>query len=351
MIQNSNVYPLPKVEHPHHQQSDQQQHPPSSQHPQQQQQHQQPPPSHQPPSSTTSSKGGGSRHPSGGGNHSLGPAAPGLYHQPGGVPGPTPPSASSAPTVPPSAIGSSHLTNLSGPAASAHSGRGSSGHPAAPPGAHLQLNGTVPSDHSKPQYLGNMQVHPAHSGSAHHAPPPPTQGPPQAHPPPPQPIPIVKPEFKMPTIPAHLMDVRGPDGSIVKINMPEHHDPSKPPNNVEMLKVNIEDLSQFLSYHEVFGKLPSDMLTGPSASLVPSSATNTATTSSGHSNGKLNHIRQLPQGESPFKCSYCAKSFTRKEHLTNHVRQHTGESPYRCPYCGKTFTRKEHLTNHVRCQS
>lgn len=62
----------------------------------------------------------------------------------------------------------------------------------------------------------------------------------------------------------------------------------------------------------------------------------------------VNHIRQLPQGESPFKCSYCAKSFTRKEHLTNHVRQHTGESPYRCPYCGKTFTRKEHLTNHVR---
>lgn len=154
------------------------------------------------------------------------------------------------------------------------------------PAPSEQLNGTVPSDHTKPQYLGNMQVHPAHSGSGHHPPPPPTQGPPQAHPPPPQPIPIVKPEFKMPSIPAHLMDVRGPDGSIVKINMPEHHDPSKPPNNVEMLKVNIEDLSQFLSYHEVFGKLPSDMLTGPSASLVPSSATNTATTSSGHSNGK-----------------------------------------------------------------
>lgn len=131
-----------------------------------------------------------------------------------------------------------------------------------------------------------MQVHPAHATSGHHAPPTATQGgPPQsAHPP--QPISIVKPEFKVPSIPTHLMDVRGPDGSIVKINMPEHHDPSKPPNNVEMLKVNIEDLSQFLSYHEVFGKLPSDMLTGPSASLVPSSATNTASTSGGHSNGK-----------------------------------------------------------------
>ncbi|EDS28259.1 conserved hypothetical protein [Culex quinquefasciatus] len=325
LIQNSNVYPIPKVEHPHHQQSDQQQHP------QQQQPHQQPPPSHQPASSTTSSKGGGSRHPA---NHAIGPAAPGIYHNPSGVPGPTAPGASSAPTVPTSAIGSPHLTNLSGPAAAnAHSGRGSTGHAPAPPGAHLQLNGTVSSDHTKAQYLGNMQVHPAHATSGHHAPPTATQGgPPQsAHPP--QPISIVKPEFKVPSIPTHLMDVRGPDGSIVKINMPEHHDPSKPPNNVEMLKVNIEDLSQFLSYHEVFGKLPSDMLTGPSASLVPSSATNTASTSGGHSNGKR-ECRVL--------------SFTRKEHLTNHVRQHTGESPYRCPYCGKTFTRKEHLTNHVR---
>uniref|UniRef100_A0A8W7PIX8 Uncharacterized protein n=1 Tax=Anopheles coluzzii TaxID=1518534 RepID=A0A8W7PIX8_ANOCL len=174
---------------------------------------------------------------------------------------------SNNPTGSSDTLWSSHLTNLSGPAAT-HSSRGSTGHLPPPPGSHLQ-------------------VHPAHSGSGgHHPPPPPTQGPPQsAHPPPPQPIPIVKPEFKVPPIPAHLMDVRGPDGSLVKINMPEHHDPSKPPNNVEMLKVNIEDLSQFLSYHEVFGKLPSDMLTGPSASLVPSSSTNTATTSA-HSNGK-----------------------------------------------------------------
>jgi len=61
----------------------------------------------------------------------------------------------------------------------------------------------------------------------------------------------------------------------------------------------------------------------------------------------VNHVRQHT-GESPHKCQYCTKSFTRKEHLTNHVRQHTGESPHRCHFCSKSFTRKEHLTNHVR---
>lgn len=45
-------------------------------------------------------------------------------------------------------------------------------------------------------------------------------------------------------------------------------------------------------------------------------------------------------GETPHRCDFCAKTFTRKEHLLNHVRQHTGESPHRCTYCLKTFTRK-----------
>lgn len=41
-----------------------------------------------------------------------------------------------------------------------------------------------------------------------------------------------------------------------------------------------------------------------------------------------------------FRCDFCSKTFTRKEHLLNHVRQHTGESPHRCNYCTKSFTRK-----------
>lgn len=55
----------------------------------------------------------------------------------------------------------------------------------------------------------------------------------------------------------------------------------------------------------------------------------------------------MQAGETPHRCDFCSKTFTRKEHLLNHVRQHTGESPHRCTYCPKTFTRKEHLTNHI----
>lgn len=53
-------------------------------------------------------------------------------------------------------------------------------------------------------------------------------------------------------------------------------------------------------------------------------------------------------GETPHRCDFCSKTFTRKEHLLNHVRQHTGESPHRCGFCSKSFTRKEHLVNHIR---
>ena len=52
-------------------------------------------------------------------------------------------------------------------------------------------------------------------------------------------------------------------------------------------------------------------------------------------------------------CTYegCTKTYSRREHLTKHIKQHEGiepERPYYCLDCGKTFTRKEHLLRHKR---
>ena len=47
----------------------------------------------------------------------------------------------------------------------------------------------------------------------------------------------------------------------------------------------------------------------------------------------------------------CTKTYSRKEHLTKHLKAHQGvepERPYFCRECGKSFTRKEHLLRHTR---
>lgn len=61
----------------------------------------------------------------------------------------------------------------------------------------------------------------------------------------------------------------------------------------------------------------------------------------------VNHVRKHT-GETPHRCEICKKSFTRKEHFMNHVLWHTGETPHQCEVCGKKYTRKEHLANHMR---
>ncbi|KAL4756329.1 uncharacterized protein BDW70DRAFT_164603 [Aspergillus foveolatus] len=50
------------------------------------------------------------------------------------------------------------------------------------------------------------------------------------------------------------------------------------------------------------------------------------------------------------KCTYCARSFARTEHLTRHERSHRNEKPFSCSYCSATFTRKDVIKrHHVRC--
>lgn len=64
------------------------------------------------------------------------------------------------------------------------------------------------------------------------------------------------------------------------------------------------------------------------------------------------HIKQHEgiEPERPYYCLDCGKTFTRKEHLLRHKRSHTGETPFTCPGldCSKTFGRKEHLKRHMR---
>lgn len=40
------------------------------------------------------------------------------------------------------------------------------------------------------------------------------------------------------------------------------------------------------------------------------------------------HAKRMTQ-DKPYACTTCHKTFSRKEHLDNHVRSHTGETPYR----------------------
>ncbi|EJT80417.1 transcription factor Cmr1 [Gaeumannomyces tritici R3-111a-1] len=45
-------------------------------------------------------------------------------------------------------------------------------------------------------------------------------------------------------------------------------------------------------------------------------------------------------------CTYCGKSFTRKEHLERHIPRHTNVKPHRCGACGLAFARRDLLQRH-----
>ena len=57
------------------------------------------------------------------------------------------------------------------------------------------------------------------------------------------------------------------------------------------------------------------------------------------------------QKKTPFACHLCSKRFTRKFHLTSHIRNHNHEKPFACSECGRPFTRANDCKRHEKIHS
>lgn len=52
-----------------------------------------------------------------------------------------------------------------------------------------------------------------------------------------------------------------------------------------------------------------------------------------------------------FECSSCSKSFTRKDYLYRHEKNHAQFKPFKCDQCNLSFTRSDLLTKHFKSKS
>jgi hypothetical protein len=48
-----------------------------------------------------------------------------------------------------------------------------------------------------------------------------------------------------------------------------------------------------------------------------------------------------------FFCGVCGYATAKMNHATRHYRQHDGEKPFACSHCERTFTRKANMMMHV----
>nr|XP_061786102.1 zinc finger protein 771-like isoform X1 [Nerophis lumbriciformis] len=66
-----------------------------------------------------------------------------------------------------------------------------------------------------------------------------------------------------------------------------------------------------------------------------------------HADNRHSERYKKKPGKKHIACSVCAKRFTLKRNLTQHMRTHTGEKPFGCPVCGKRFSRNSNMLKHT----
>lgn len=135
-------------------------------------------------------------------------------------------------------------------------------------------------------------------------------------------------------------------------------------NGDGVIQMNIDDISQFLNYHEVFGKMPNDnILTVPNISTSTAATQSTSnlmniiqTNSSQTTTTKfltpkvenyqtnLSHSDDKEDDNSPSSmlpgshaCDVCGKLFGFKYQLIVHRRYHNRRKPFICQVCGQAF--------------